>query len=113
MIDYKKWDYDGREFGIDELIPKEVDLLFDGHGKTFCSRQAIVNLISQERQKWEEELVEKIEDMVGEEVAKENQLEDFDRYHTKLSNGKYLESCYECDNDQKILKVIDLIKEGE
>jgi Rad3-related DNA helicase len=55
-------------------------------------------------------LREEILDIVGEEVSEENQLENFYRYHTKLSNGKYLEHCDECDNDQKILKVIAILE---
>jgi hypothetical protein len=31
------------EHGLSKLIPRSVDLLFDGKGRCYCSRQAIVN----------------------------------------------------------------------
>jgi hypothetical protein len=57
-----------------------------------------------------EDLRGKIEDMVGEEIPKEKQLDNFSQWHKELKNGKYIEKCLECPNYHYILQILSLLK---
>lgn len=68
-----------------KLIPEHIDIIFDGKGRPLCSRQAIANLIQEERK---EAIVSKI-DFIANAVArlKENECQNSGRNWLDVYNS--------------------------
>lgn len=77
------------------------------------SEMQIEDYFTHLRNKTLDEAIELAENMFGEDIPKDNQMEGFEKYHTTLSNGKYLEKCWECPNHQNIERFLTALQQSK